>query len=476
MRKLSKRILFALSGFMASAALPALAAAPSDSIVIHAGEVIVRPGETLKDVDILVVDGVIRRIEAGIEVPDGARELTGAVVCAGLFDPWSLLGVPAGEASFMGTTPGTRTSDSYDSQGQVFNKKQALRAGVTSARVQAGWRASVSGLGCVVSLAPTGAGDLLVREDVALGASIGLTDPSSGGSSFTFNSDGSFTVTEAGPKPLDPFERVSQIDKLVGSLASGRSYRIAANEYAHELEEWREGITKKVKELEKDFKKAKKSRDKEIEEAKEKGKEFKEEKYKEDKPPKQPKFDADKEVLASVVNGETALVVEVHRTAELRNLLEMTAQFTRLRMVIAGATEAEDFAEQLAKRQIAVIVNPLTPSAGAYDELDGHDPMLAGILAEAGVEVLIGTGGRSAGATRDLPLLAAMAVGGGMESDDALAAITSAPARVFGVTDRGTVEFGKQADLLILDGPPLSTTTQVLAVLVGGRVVVEPKE
>jgi imidazolonepropionase-like amidohydrolase len=44
------------------------------------------------------------------------------------------------------------------------------------------------------------------------------------------------------------------------------------------------------------------------------------------------------------------------------------------------------------------------------------------------------------------------------------------------VTDRGTVEFGKQADLLILDGQPLSTTTQVLAVLVGGRVVVEPKE
>jgi imidazolonepropionase-like amidohydrolase len=75
-----------------------------------------------------------------------------------------------------------------------------------------------------------------------------------------------------------------------------------------------------------------------------------------------------------------------------------------------------------------------------------------------------------------LVLLAAMAVGGGMESDDALAAITSAPARVFGVTDRGTVEFGKQADLLILDGQPLSTTTQVLAVLVGGRVVVEPKE
>ena len=52
----------------------------------------------------------------------------------------------------------------------------------------------------------------------------------------------------------------------------------------------------------------------------------------------------------------------------------------------------------------------------------------------------------------------------------------SGPASIFDLSDRGTVEFGKQADLLILDGQPLSTTPSVKAVLVGGRVVVEPKE
>lgn len=476
MRKLPIQTPLLASALMVGVAWSAHAAPLGDVVLIHAGEVIVRPGEVLEDVDILIIDGVIRRVEAGIEVPEGARELSGAVVCAGMIDPWSVLGLLSAEAVTTAASPATRTSDSLNPFGQEFQKKQALHAGVTSARVQAARRAVVSGLGSVVSLAPSGAEGLVTRDSANLGGSIGLTDPSSGGSTFIFNSSGGFTVTETGPKPMDPFERIGQVDKIAKLLESGKSYRISHNEYVHELEEWREGIAKKVKELKKDFKKAKKDRDKEIKEAKEKDKEFKEEKYKEDKAPKAPKYNADKEIMAKVANGEIPLVIEVHRVAEIRNLLEATAPFGRLRMVIAGGTEAGSFAEQLAERKIAVIVNPQLHAEGAYDEFNGEDPGLAGLLAEAGVDVLIGTGGQSARATRDLPLLAAMAVGGGMETDDAFAAITSLPARIFDLTDRGSVEFGKQADLLILDGQPLSTTTTVLAVLVGGRVVVEPKE
>jgi imidazolonepropionase-like amidohydrolase len=475
MRKLSIRTPLALSVLLASAWCPAAANPSGDAVVIHASEVIVSPGEVVKDVDILVIDGVIRRVEAGIEVPEGARELSGEVVCAGMIDPWSALGVHPSDAAFTGSSPSTRTADALDPFTQKFQKKQALESGVTAVRVQASRRALISGLSSVMSLASRDE-DLIASDETALGASIGLTNPSSGGSTFTMGANGSFTVTETGPTPMDPFERIGQVDKIKGMLESGMAYRIAQNGYVEERKEWEEAIEEKVKELEKDFKKAKKDRDKEIEEAKEKGKEFKEEKYKEDKAPKPPKFDQDKETLARVANGEIPLVVEVHRTAEIRNLLEATAEFGRLRMVIAGGTEAGPFAEQLAKRNISVIVNPSPRGGGAYDEFNGHDVALAGILAEADVNVLIGTGGQAAGASRDLSLLAAMAVGGGMEADDALAAITSGPAKVFDLSDRGTVEFGKQADLLILDGRPLRTTTSVKAVLVGGRVVVEPKE
>ena len=93
MRKLPIRSAFVLSALLASAAWSATATPLGDTVVVHAGEVIVRPGEVLKDVDILIIDGVIRRVEAGLEVPEGAKEITGAVVCAGMIDPWSVLGV-----------------------------------------------------------------------------------------------------------------------------------------------------------------------------------------------------------------------------------------------------------------------------------------------------------------------------------------------------------------------------------------------
>ena len=150
MRKLSIRAPFAISALLASAWSPVTAAPSGDAVVIRAGEVIVRPGEVMKDVDVLVIDGVIRRVAAEIEAPEGARELSGAVVCAGFLDPWSVLGINATDVSFTSVSPSTRTADAIDPFGQEFQKKQALEAGVTAVRVQASHRALVSGLPHVV--------------------------------------------------------------------------------------------------------------------------------------------------------------------------------------------------------------------------------------------------------------------------------------------------------------------------------------
>jgi imidazolonepropionase-like amidohydrolase len=76
-------------------------------------------------------------------------------------------------------------------------------------------------------------------------------------------------------------------------------------------------------------------------------------------------------------------------------------------------------------------------------------------------------------ASRDLPLLASLAVGHGLEPERALEALTLGAARALDAGDRiGSLEQGKDADLLVLDGEPLATTTRVQYVISGGELVV----
>jgi imidazolonepropionase-like amidohydrolase len=282
---------------------------------------------------------------------------------------------------------------------------------------------------------------------------------------------GSIGVSRAGRAP-DVFDRIAEVDRLVGALDKGRRYGESKLEYRNELEKWNKGVLDKTAELEKDFKKAKKDREKEEKDSKEKGKELQEKKYKEDKKPRKVRFDADDEVMARAVDGEIPLVVEVHRASEIRRLLEKTASYDRLRLVIAGATEATSFADELVERRIPVILWPTPMGSPRADEYQAHDPALPGELARAGVQVLIGSGGGSE--SRELRFIAALAVGHGMEREAALAAITTLPAQVFDAASRlGVLERGRSADVLVFDGDPLDTSANLRFVISRGEVVVQ---
>jgi imidazolonepropionase-like amidohydrolase len=89
------------------------------------------------------------------------------------------------------------------------------------------------------------------------------------------------------------------------------------------------------------------------------------------------------------------------------------------------------------------------------------------------VPVLLGSGGAQPLASRDLPLLAALAVGHGLGRERAFEALTLGAAEALDAGDRiGSLEQGKDADLLVLDGEPLATTTRVLYVITGGELAV----
>jgi hypothetical protein len=255
----------------------------SPSLLIHAERVIVKPGVELERHDILVQDGVIVAVGEGLVAPDGTRELFGKVVCAGFLDAWSSLGLEAGSANDEGTSASTRSADAVDRYTSPHHLGDALRNGVTSARVQAGGRASAGGFGAMLRLDPSlDSEQAVVLDDTNQAVTVG---------------------TPRGGRLRDIFDRVGEVSQVVGKIESGRKYAESWTEYGFELEEWRKAVAEKEEELEKDFKKAKKDRDKEIKEAKEKDKEFKEERYKEDKKPRRPKSDPDDAAMARVANG-----------------------------------------------------------------------------------------------------------------------------------------------------------------------------
>ena len=422
--------------------------AASETLLIRASKLIVRPGQERQDVAILVQRGRIVAVGEGLEAPEGAREIEGAVVCAGLVDPWTSIGVDPQAVNDPRTSASARTAHAVDFWQGEHERAEALRGGVTSARVQAGEKASVGGIGAVIRTGAEPDGDGLLHEDACVAVSIGLS---------------------RGRSAADIFDRVSEVGKITGLLDRGERYRESWLKYEKDLEEWKKTIDESMEKLEKDFKKAKKDRDKKKKEAEEKDKEFKEKKFKEDKKPKAPKFDADSEVLSRVASGELPLLVQAHRAEEIRNLLADTEDMSNLRMVLVGATEADHFADELAERDIPVVLWPTPLGASRPSEWDGHDLALAGRLERAGVRVLIGSGGLRN--PRDLRLLAAIAVGHGLDREAALNAITMEPASVFDLGDRiGSVEQGKEADLLVLDGDPLDSTTQVQYVISAGRV------
>src|SRR6186713_1982860 len=102
-----------------------------EALLIHAERVIVKPGVELSPADVLVQGGMIVAVGTGLALPEGGREVSGKVVCAGFLDAWSSLGLDPSSARDEGTSPSTRASDALDPFTAPHHLENALRAGVT---------------------------------------------------------------------------------------------------------------------------------------------------------------------------------------------------------------------------------------------------------------------------------------------------------------------------------------------------------
>jgi len=176
--------------------------------------------------------------------------------------------------------------------------------------------------------------------------------------------------------------------------------------------------------------------------------------------------DRDIEALGPMFRGEIPLVVTVHKVNDMLNMLAIQKEYS-LKMIFNGAEEAWKIAEKIAMAKVAVLMDPYSNLPGSFETVANRSNR-ATLLNQAGVELIFSNGSsHNAYAVR---LGAGNAVGYGLSWHVALAAVTSTPAKWFGIGDSyGTLEAGMDADLVIWDGDPLEVTTSAEQVFIQGE-------
>ncbi len=181
------------------------------------------------------------------------------------------------------------------------------------------------------------------------------------------------------------------------------------------------------------------------------------------------------EALRDALAGTTPLRVQARTRGDIENALRLLAEAgLKAPFVLEEGTEARYLARELAAAGVAVIYGPTFDQPRGWrrftDEAD--DPALGTplLLAQAGVTLCLTAADRTG--EDGLVAQVGWAIRHGLDPDAALAAVTSTPARLLGLSDRaGALAEGRAADAVLWDGPPFEPTTRVLAVLIDGVVV-----
>lgn len=173
----------------------------------------------------------------------------------------------------------------------------------------------------------------------------------------------------------------------------------------------------------------------------------------------------DLEALLPVLQGRVPLVIRADRSSDILAAIQL-GQELGVRVIVAGGTEAWMVADRLAAARVGVIVNPILNLPFTFDRIHVRDDNAA-LLAAAGVDVVVsGMGEPSAAGT--LRQLAGNAVAQGLPWEHALAAVTTVPAKIFGV-ERGAVRAGAAADLVVWSGDPFELSSHAEHVIIGGK-------
>ncbi len=189
---------------------------------------------------------------------------------------------------------------------------------------------------------------------------------------------------------------------------------------------------------------------------------------------KYPSFDAKLNALLPVVRGEMPLKAHAHQANDIFTAIRIAEEFG-VKMTLEHVTEGHLIVDELAETGLPLAVGP-TLSNGSKFELRNKSWETPAVLSKAGCHVCIITDSPVIN-QEYLPICAGLAVKAGMDSFEALKAITIYAAEHIGIADRvGSIEVGKDADIVIADGSPFEISTTIEKVLIDGKIIEECME
>lgn len=176
----------------------------------------------------------------------------------------------------------------------------------------------------------------------------------------------------------------------------------------------------------------------------------------------------DAAALAPAVRGEEPFIISANRASDLLGIVRLKQDYPALDIIILGGTESWQVADALAEADIKVILDPVQDLPSKFENLGARYENVL-LLDEAGVDYAI-MNLTSYRVTKPAALaqFAGNAVGNGLSWDKAFAAITSTPARWFGLPSQD-IKTGPLTSLVLWDGDPLEVTSAPVKLWIDGE-------
>lgn len=378
-------------------------------ILLKNGTVMTMAGTNYPVGDVLVENGKIRAVGAGLEAPAGAQviDCTGKTVLPGFIDAHCHIGLSEDGTMYEGedsneavnpVTPHVRAIDGINPADIAI--REARLGGVTTVCVGPGNSNVYGGVMSVFKTRGDRIDDMLVKETYAIKAALGE------GPKETY-----------APKKVMPMTRMGIAGLMREHLVKARTY----------LEKKEAGKTDAV--------------------------------------------DLRYEALGSVLKKEIPLVVHANRMDDIYTALRIKREFD-IDLVLTQAADAYLMADAIREANVPVVLASVLCGRLSV-EMANMSHRAPVVLEEAGVTYCISTDAPPV-PIQFLPTSAVSAVREGLDPEAALRAITITPARVLGIADRvGSLEAGKDADIVVYNGKPFHLASSIALVMMDGEIVTD---